>query len=45
MEHAKPLVEQFFAWVDERLANQGLLPSNEDLGIDTVSPATNNWAG
>jgi transposase len=29
LEHAKPLVEQFFAWVDERLASQGLLPSNK----------------
>jgi transposase len=28
LEHAKPLVEQFFAWVDEQLASQGLLPSN-----------------
>ena len=26
--HAKPLVEAFFAWVDEQLAQQGLLPSN-----------------
>jgi transposase len=29
LEHAKPLVEQFFAWVDEQLASQGLLPSNK----------------
>jgi len=29
LEHAKPLVEQFFAWVDEQLAGQGLLPSNK----------------
>ena len=29
LEHAKPLVEQFFAWVDEQLARQGLLPSNK----------------
>lgn len=28
LEHGKPLVEQFFAWVDEQLARQGLLPSN-----------------
>ena len=28
LEHAKPLVEQFFAWVDEQFARQGLLPSN-----------------
>ncbi len=28
LTHAKPLVEQFFAWVDEQLAGQGLLPSN-----------------
>jgi len=28
LEHAKPLVEEFFAWVDEQLACQGLLPSN-----------------
>ena len=27
--HAKPLVEQFFAWVDEQLLSQGLLPSNK----------------
>lgn len=26
--HAKPIVEQFFAWIDERFAAQGLLPSN-----------------
>jgi hypothetical protein len=29
LEHAKPLVEQFFAWVDEQFARQGLLPSNK----------------
>jgi len=29
LEHGKPLVEQFFAWVDEQLARQGLLPSNK----------------
>jgi hypothetical protein len=29
LEHAKPLVEAFFAWVDEQLAGQGLLPSNK----------------
>ena len=29
LEHAKPLVEQFFAWVDEQLASQGLLPTNK----------------
>jgi transposase len=28
LEHAKPHVEQFFAWCDEQLARQGLLPSN-----------------
>jgi transposase len=28
LTHAKPLVEEFFAWVDEQLARQGLLPSN-----------------
>ncbi len=28
-EHAKPLVEHFFAWVDEQFARQGLLPSNK----------------
>jgi transposase len=28
LEHAKPRVEGFFAWVDEQLQNQGLLPSN-----------------
>jgi len=28
LEHAKPLVEKFFAWVDEQLARTGLLPSN-----------------
>jgi transposase len=26
--HAKPIVERFFAWVEESLANQGLLPTN-----------------
>jgi transposase len=29
LEHAKPLVEQFFAWVDEQFTRQGLLPSNK----------------
>lgn len=29
LAHAKPLVEQFFAWVDEQLAHQALLPSNK----------------
>jgi transposase len=29
LEHAKPLVQAFFAWVDEQLARQGLLPSNK----------------
>jgi transposase len=28
LSHAKPYVERFFAWVDEQLARQGLLPSN-----------------
>ena len=28
LTHAKPLVEGFFAWVDEQFAKQGLLPSN-----------------
>jgi transposase len=28
LTHAKPLVEVFFAWVDEQLERQGLLPSN-----------------
>ena len=28
LTHAKPRVERFFAWVDEQLAGQGLLPSN-----------------
>lgn len=28
LEHAKPRVEAFFAWVDEQFARQGLLPSN-----------------
>jgi hypothetical protein len=28
LAHAKPVVERFFAWVDERFAAQGLLPSN-----------------
>lgn len=27
-DHAQPVVAQFFAWVDERFADQGLLPSN-----------------
>jgi transposase len=26
--HAKPIVERFFAWIDERFEAQGLLPSN-----------------
>ncbi len=26
--HSKPLVEKFFAWVDEQFERQGLLPSN-----------------
>jgi len=29
LEHAKPPVEAFFAWVDEQLARRGLLPSNK----------------
>lgn len=28
LTHAKPCVQRFFAWVDEQLAGQGLLPSN-----------------
>lgn len=28
LQHAQPLVEEFFAWGDEQLARQGLLPSN-----------------
>jgi transposase len=28
LEHAKPIVERFFAWVNERFEAQGLLPSN-----------------
>jgi transposase len=28
LTYAKPLVEEFFGWVDEQLARQGLLPSN-----------------
>lgn len=28
LTHAKPLVEGFFAWVDEQFTKQGLLPSN-----------------
>jgi transposase len=28
LAHAKPVVERFFTWVDERFAAQGLLPSN-----------------
>lgn len=28
LEHAKPVVERFFAWVNERFEAQGLLPSN-----------------
>jgi transposase len=28
LTHSKPVVEQFFAWVDDQLARQGLLPSN-----------------
>ncbi len=28
LTHSKPLVEQFFQWVDRRLEQQGLLPSN-----------------
>ena len=26
--HAKPIVEQFFAWINQQFAQQGLLPSN-----------------
>ena len=29
LAHAKPQVERFFAWADERFAAQGLLPSNK----------------
>ena len=28
LAHAKPIVERFFAWIDERFAAQGPLPSN-----------------
>jgi transposase len=28
LEHAQPLVESFFAWVDRKLQNSGLLPKN-----------------
>lgn len=28
LEHSKPQVEEFFAWVDRQLQRQGLLPSN-----------------
>ena len=28
LEHAKPIVERFFAWVEERFRAKGLLPSN-----------------
>ena len=28
LDHAQPIVAAFFAWVDEQLADQGLLPSN-----------------
>lgn len=28
LQHAKPMVEQFFAWIDERFTALGLLPSN-----------------
>jgi hypothetical protein len=28
LEHAKPVVEQFFAWVEDQFARQGLLPTN-----------------
>ncbi|QKS28102.1 MAG: IS66 family transposase [Candidatus Accumulibacter similis] len=28
LAHARPVVERFFAWIDERFAAQGLLPSN-----------------
>lgn len=28
LKHAKPIVDQFFAWIDERFAAHGLLPSN-----------------
>lgn len=28
LQYAKPIVERFFAWVEDRFAAQGLLPSN-----------------
>jgi transposase len=28
LTHAKPIVDQFFAWIEERFAAHGLLPSN-----------------
>lgn len=31
--------------IDDWQGNQGCVPGNEDLGIETISPATNNWAG
>jgi len=30
-QHAKPVVDQFFAWIDERFANHGLLAKNPFL--------------
>lgn len=32
LEHAKPIVERFFAWIDEQFENQGLLPKNPLTG-------------
>ena len=31
--------------IDDWQGDHGCVPSNEDLGIETASPATNNWAG
>lgn len=31
--------------IDDWQGNHGCVPSNEDLGIEATSPATNNWAG
>jgi transposase len=41
--HSKPIVERFYAWIDEQFAQQGLLPS--DPFVQAMAYARNHRAG
>lgn len=43
LTHAKPIVERFYAWIDECFAQQGLLPSNPF--VKAMAYAKNHRAG